>query len=77
VCSSDLALDLLETATTPRITWQSPLEWSNDPDWKLDYSNIERVPAKEVTKLRAEFDRQKLIAKTKRQNDENKKDQVT
>jgi len=73
----ELALDLLETATTPRITWQSPLEWSNDPDWKLDYSNIERVPAKEVTKLRAEFDRQKLIAKTKRQNDENKKDQVT
>src|SRR5215475_12573885 len=39
----DLALSVLETAVAPRTTLQSPLIWSATPDWKLDYSNIERL----------------------------------
>ena len=34
---------LLESATGPRTTRQSPIRWSDDPDWKLDYSNVERI----------------------------------
>ncbi len=36
----ELALRLLETAPGPRTTVQSPLRWSDNPDWKLDFSNI-------------------------------------
>ena len=60
----DLALRVLETAPASRTTVQSPLRWSEDPAWKLDYSNIARLSAEEVARRRAEFDRQKEIAKT-------------
>jgi len=33
------------------------------PSWKLDYSNIARLSAAEIQQLRAEFDRQKEIAR--------------
>jgi len=59
----ELALRLLETAPAPRTTLQSPLRWSDDPDWKLDYSNIARLSPEEIARRRAEFDRQKEIAK--------------
>jgi len=59
----ELALLLLETAPAPRTTLQSPLRWSDDPDWKLDYSNIARLSPEEIARRRAEFDRQKEIAK--------------
>jgi hypothetical protein len=59
----DLALNLLESAPGPRTTVQSPLRWSDNPDWKLDYSNIERLSAEEIARRRREFDRQKEIAK--------------
>jgi RNA-directed DNA polymerase len=38
-----------------------------DPSWKLDYSNIARLPAEEIQRLRAEFDRQKEIARRLRE----------
>ena len=38
-----MALALLEEATAPRTTRRSPLAWSSDTSWKLDYSNIDRV----------------------------------
>jgi D-proline reductase (dithiol) PrdB len=60
----DLALRVLEFAPAPRTTVQSPLRWSDNPDWKLDYSNIERLSAEEIARRRAEFDRQKDIART-------------
>ena len=60
----DLALRVLETAPAPRTAVQSPLRWSEDPAWKLDYSNIARLSPEEVARRRAEFDRQKAIAKT-------------
>jgi hypothetical protein len=62
----ELALALLEAAPAPRTTVQSPLVWSDDPDWKLDYSNIARLPPEEIARRRAEFDRQKDIAKAVR-----------
>ena len=62
----DLALRVLETAPAPRTTVQSPLHWSDDPSWKLDYSNIARLSPEEIARRRAEFDRQKEIAKTVR-----------
>jgi hypothetical protein len=60
----ELALRVLEAAPAPRTTMQSPLRWSDNPDWKLDYSNIARLSPEEIARRRAEFDRQKEIAKT-------------
>jgi D-proline reductase (dithiol) PrdB len=62
----ELALQILEAAPAPRTTVQSPLRWSDDPSWKLDYSNIDRLSSEEIRRLRAEFDRQKEIARTVR-----------
>ena len=62
-----LALDLLATATAPRTSVQSPLRWSSNPDWKLDFSNIARLSPEEIARRRAEFDKQKLIAKDLRE----------
>jgi hypothetical protein len=61
-----LALRVLESAPAPRTTVQSPLRWSEDPSWKLDYCNIERLSAEELQRRRQEFDRQKEIAKNVR-----------
>jgi D-proline reductase (dithiol) PrdB len=58
----DLALALLEGAPAARTTVQSPLKWSDNPAWKLDYSNIAKLSAEEIARRRAEFDRQKAIA---------------
>jgi hypothetical protein len=63
----ELALRLLEAALAPRTTVQSPLPWREDPSWKLDYSNIDRLSAEEIQRRRREFDRQKEIARTVRE----------
>ena len=60
----DLALRVLETAPAPRTTVQSPLRWSADPSWKLDFSNIARRSPEEIARRRAEFDQQKEVART-------------
>jgi len=60
----ELALRVLEAAPAPRTTVQSPLRWSSDPLWKLDYSNIERLSPEEIRRRRQEFDQQKEIAET-------------
>jgi len=60
----ELALRVLESAPAARTSVQSPLRWSDDPSWKLDYSNIDRLSAEEIRRRRAEFDRQKEIART-------------
>src|SRR5438105_1439027 len=46
----ELALRVLETAPGPRTTVQSPLRWSDNPDWKLDYSNIARLSPEEIAR---------------------------
>jgi hypothetical protein len=62
----ELALRVLESAPVPRTTVQSPLRWSADPSWRLDYSNIDRLSPEEIRRRREEFDRQKEIARTVR-----------
>ncbi|MBM3348450.1 MAG: glycine reductase [Betaproteobacteria bacterium] len=64
----NLALDVLENAPGPRTTVQSTLRWSNDPRWKLDYMNIERLAKHEIEALRAEAERARLTAKEIRLN---------
>ena len=59
----ELALRLLETAPGPRTTVQSPLRWSDNPDWKLDFSNVAVLSPEEIARRRAEFDREKEKAR--------------
>ena len=65
----ELALKVLETAVGPRTTVQSPLRWSEDASWKLDFSNIEQMSDEEIARRRAGFDRNKQIAKARRERD--------
>jgi D-proline reductase (dithiol) PrdB len=62
----ELALRLLEAALAARTTVQSPLRWSADADWKLDYCNIDRMTPEEIAKRRAEFNRVKAEARRMR-----------
>jgi hypothetical protein len=62
-----LALDLLETATGPRTTVQSPQRWSASSAWKLDYCNVQRVSPAELARLRTEMDAAKATAKAVRE----------
>ncbi|PIW28124.1 MAG: glycine reductase [Rhodospirillales bacterium CG15_BIG_FIL_POST_REV_8_21_14_020_66_15] len=56
-------LGVLESAIGPRTTVQSPLRWSDDPDWKGDYCNIERRSPEEVAALRAEAEQARIVAR--------------
>ena len=62
----ELALRVLESACGPRTTVQSPLRWSDNPDWKLDFSNVDQLSAEEIARRRAEFDANKDVAKQQR-----------
>ena len=62
----EYALLVLETAAGPRTTMQSPLRWSESGKWKLDYSNIEQLTPQDLAARRAEFDRQKELARPNR-----------
>ena len=59
----ELALRLLESASTPRTTVQSPLVWSKDPNWKSDYSNIEKLSKVELEGLRDEAEQARVTAR--------------
>jgi hypothetical protein len=62
----ELAVRLLESAPGSRTTVQSPLRWAASADWKLDYLNLDRIPPDELQRRRAEFDRQKELARPNR-----------
>ena len=62
----EYALRVLESAIGPRTTMQSPLRWSETGKWKLDYSNIEQLTPEDLAARRAEFDRQKELARPNR-----------
>lgn len=63
-----LALDMLVSAPAARTTVQSPQRWSDSSDWKLDYSNPDRVSSQELAKLKAQADEAKAeIARQKAQ----------
>jgi hypothetical protein len=59
----ELALRLLESAPSARTTVQSPLVWDSDASWKLDYSNLERLSAEEITRLRDEAEKARITAR--------------
>jgi glycine/betaine/sarcosine/D-proline reductase family selenoprotein B len=62
----ELALRLLESAVGPQTTMQNPQRWNADGRWKLDYSNVDQLSAEELKQRRAEFDRQKELARPNR-----------
>lgn len=62
----DLALKVLESAPAARTTVQSPLRWSADASWKLDYNNVERMSPEELARRRRDFDAQKEAARVNR-----------
>jgi hypothetical protein len=62
----DYALRLLESAIEPQTTMQNPIRWNEDGTWKLDYLNLEQIGAAELKRRRAEFDRQKDLARVNR-----------
>ncbi|MBU3578789.1 glycine reductase [Polynucleobacter sp. 73C-SIWE] len=59
----ELALSLLEGAPAARTTVQSPLIWSTDPSWKLDYSNLEKLSSEEASRLREEAEKVRITAR--------------
>lgn len=59
----ELALRLLESAPAACTTVQSPLIWSLDPSWKLDYSNLEKLPPEEVSRLSEEAEKARITAR--------------
>ncbi|HQT21401.1 MAG: glycine reductase [Polynucleobacter sp. 16-46-70] len=59
----ELALRVLEGAPAPRTTVQSPLMWAEDPSWKLDYSNLERLSVEEISRLREEAEAARITAR--------------
>jgi glycine/betaine/sarcosine/D-proline reductase family selenoprotein B len=61
-----LALHLLQSAIGPQTTMQNPMRWNEDGKWKLDFSNLEQMSADELQRRRAEFDRQKELARANR-----------
>jgi hypothetical protein len=62
----ELALKLLESAPGPQTTVQSPLRWSADASWKLDYNNVARMSPDELARRRRDFDAQKEAARANR-----------
>ena len=64
----ELALRLLESAPAARTTVQSPLVWSEDPSWKLDYSNLEQLSPQEIARLREEAEQVRITARELRVN---------
>jgi glycine/betaine/sarcosine/D-proline reductase family selenoprotein B len=64
-----LALELLATAKKPRTTRVSPLQWDDDPGWKDDYCNIDRLDQNEIARRRADFDRNKAVARELRRSE--------
>ena len=59
----ELALRVLESATAPRTTVQSPLRWRDDPSWKLDYNNLAKLTPEEIAEKRTEFETVKATIK--------------
>jgi hypothetical protein len=61
----ELALRVLESAPAARTTVQSPLRWSEDAAWKLDYNNLSKLTPEDIAERRKEFDVVKAVIRTK------------
>ena len=63
----ELALRVLESAPAARTTVQSPLRWSPDAAWKLDYNDLSKLSPEQIAERRKEFEVVKAVAKAKRE----------
>ncbi len=61
----ELALCVLESAPAARTTVQSPQRWRDDADWKLDFSNLDKLTPEEIAERRKEFDVVKAVIRSK------------
>ena len=64
----ELALRVLESAPAARTTVQSPLRWSPDAAWKLDYNDLSKLSPDQIAERRKEFEVVKAVAKAKRES---------
>ncbi len=64
LATAALALDVLESARSPRTTVQSPQRWAEDAAWKRDFYKLDLTP-EQIAKAREEFDSQKAILSAK------------
>jgi glycine/betaine/sarcosine/D-proline reductase family selenoprotein B len=64
----DLALTVLELAPAARTTVQSPQRWSDDPSWKRDFCNVEKLSAGDLARLRAAHEEHRSIARSARRH---------
>ena len=65
VFTLELALGVLEGAPAARTTVQSPLRWSDDASWKLDFDNLDKLTPEEIAEKRRAFDSVKETIKSK------------
>src|SRR5262245_28230443 len=63
----ELAFSVLESAPAARTTVQSPLQWSDDPAWKLDFNDLSKLSPEQIADRRKEFEVVKAVAKGKRE----------
>ena len=59
-----LALELLDSATAPRTTVQSPYRWAEDCAWKRDFYRLDMTP-EQIARARGEMDNQKATLAAK------------
>lgn len=59
----ELTLRVLESAPAARTTVQSPLRWSDDAAWKLDYNNLAKLTPEALAERRREFEAVKVAIK--------------
>jgi len=59
----ELTLRVLESAPAARTTVQSPLRWSDDAAWKLDYNNLAKLTPEDLAERRKEFETVKATIK--------------
>ena len=59
-----IALDLFESARSPRTTVMTPYRWADNDDWKNDFWHVEMDEAKAAA-TRAAFEQQKATHKSR------------
>jgi len=64
-----MALEMCVSATQPRTTKQSTYQWSDNHDWKEDYSNPDKLSPAQLQQRRSAFDEAKIVAKEIQSNE--------
>ena len=59
----ELTLRVLESAPAARTTVQSPLRWSDDAAWKLDFNNLAKLTPEDIAERSREFESVKATIK--------------